>query len=89
MYWSLSFVYSSISALANMYRYSTSPNTQPIDINRKKGYTRGNMTAYIVDQASGKNLGYFNRHYFVAATFEGQDDNGTIFTTSGLNFSHC
>jgi hypothetical protein len=34
------------------------------------------MSQYLLDQASGNKLGYFNRHYFVAATFNGQDDNG-------------
>ena len=34
------------------------------------------MTEYLLDKSSGNQLGFFNRHYLVAATFEGQDDNG-------------
>jgi hypothetical protein len=42
------------------------------------------MTKYLLDKASGKDLGYFNRHYFIAATFEGSDDNGNILLKNKL-----
>ena len=65
------------SALADMYTHSASSNTDYVNINKKN--PNENMTRYLLDKASGKNLGYFNRHYFIAASFAEQGDNGKHF----------
>ena len=65
---------SSLDALAHMYTRSASSNTHYVDINKE--YANGNMTRYLLNTASGKNLGYFNRHYFIAASFEEENESG-------------
>ncbi|XP_028395322.1 ATP-binding cassette sub-family A member 3-like [Dendronephthya gigantea] len=64
------------SSLAKSYTKSASSNTRYQNITHKAGY-KGNMTKYLIHKASGEKLGSFNRHCFIAATFERRDDNVT------------
>lgn len=58
--------------LANNYIDFGLPETKPLYINNVSNYEDGNATKYLLDKSRGKNLGHFNRHYLVAATFEQQ-----------------
>ncbi|XP_046856339.1 ATP-binding cassette sub-family A member 17-like [Xenia sp. Carnegie-2017] len=58
-----------INDLVKMYTHSASSYTKFVDIDKDSAFRDGNMTKYLLEKAKGRNIGYFNRRYLVAATF--------------------
>ncbi|XP_046855006.1 phospholipid-transporting ATPase ABCA3-like isoform X2 [Xenia sp. Carnegie-2017] len=63
------FLQREINDLVKMYTHSASSYTKFVDIDKDSAFHDGNMTKYLLEKAKRRNIGYFNRHYLVAATF--------------------